>query len=111
MKLLFCKSCRDIFNLHREMKRCKCALSAGIYLDEVYAIYAGPCTPLGLINSEFCTALENQPKSGDGKVFTAFVIPDICPTMARVKKVTKDKIAECRAMLSSGRGLRQDQTN
>lgn len=80
MKLLYCPNCGDLFNLSYETKSCMCEHSSGKYTDDINAIYSGGI-PIGFANSSFIKAIKNQPEKGMGEVFTAFVIPQICPTM------------------------------
>jgi hypothetical protein len=84
MKLLLCPECSDIFNLQEHVKTCGCGHAWGQYIDELNAVYSGGI-PLGFANSTFFQALEAQPKDGDGKTFTAFVIPVYCPTFKEIK--------------------------
>jgi hypothetical protein len=81
MKLLYCKKCGAIFNLRNYEKTCECGESKGHYIDNINAIYSGPCFPIGFNNMSLAGAVLNQPKSGAGKRFEAFVIPVECPTM------------------------------
>lgn len=82
MKLLYCYNCHDIFLLIRNKFRyCKCKKTKGKYLTcGVKAIYSGTGVPLGIANTSFVHAILNQPNTGDGKRFEAFVIPKECPT-------------------------------
>lgn len=81
MKLIFCKKCQDVFRLIPEVRFCQCGKCAGLYLDEINAVYTGkPAYPLGINNQTLVQALENQPKTGMGECFEAFVIPKECRT-------------------------------
>lgn len=82
MKLLLCEECSDIFNLALEEKSCSCGKAKGRYVDELNAVYSGGI-PIGFANSTFIRAVVNQPKSGMGKEFVAFVIPADCPTFKK----------------------------
>ena len=82
MKLLYCLECGDLFNLTEETKSCKCEAASGRYTDDLNATYSGG-VPIGFANSSFVRALREQPESGMGKNFEAFVIPKSCPTMLR----------------------------
>ncbi|MFP4019735.1 MAG: hypothetical protein ACLFUH_10865 [Bacteroidales bacterium] len=85
MKLIFCKECEDIVRLIPEETRyCQCGKSSGKYTDNLYAWYSGPCIPIGIANSSLAEALTNQPESGDGKKFNAFVIPKKCDTFSKI---------------------------
>lgn len=78
MKLLFCKSCFDLFSLSGELKSCGCGKSSGNYLsDGLNAV------PIGFSNPSFIAAIETQPKQGQGKDFTAFIIPENCKTFKK----------------------------
>lgn len=79
MKLLLCPECSDIFNLQAHVKTCGCGQARGQYIDNLNAVYSGGI-PLGFANTTFLEAVANQPQAGDGKTFTAFVIPVMCPT-------------------------------
>lgn len=85
MKLLVCLECHDVFNLREDRtKACSCGKSSGKYRqDGLHADYQGPCLPLGFANGSFVHALQNQPESGWGKEFTAFVIQKKCDTFLR----------------------------
>lgn len=80
MKLLYCPDCGDLFNLTEEMKFCTCEATSGRYTDNLNAVYSGGI-PIGFANSSFARAMREQPESGMGKTFEAFVIPKSCPTM------------------------------
>lgn len=67
-------------------KQCTCGKTKGKYLDNLYAEYTGPCVPLGFNNYSFHAAISNQPSSGLGSRFDAFVIPVICPTMEYIRE-------------------------
>lgn len=85
MKLLVCKECSDVFSLRLDKERtCECGKTKGKYTDNINAVYSGPCYPLGFANSSFIDAIWNQPESGMGKDFTAFVIPKECTTMKKI---------------------------
>lgn len=84
MKLLFCRECKDVFNLSSIIKTCTCGKTSGKYLkDGMNAEYAGPCVPLGFSNPSFVEAIKNQPEKDWGKNFTAFVIQKQCVTMKK----------------------------
>ena len=81
MKLIFCKKCQDVRKLLFEAVICACGSSGGVYLDDgINATYWGEAVPLGFDNFSLARAIENQPNSGSGERFTAFVIPKKCPT-------------------------------
>ena len=84
MKLIYCWNCYDVFKLDTELRTCKCGRASGKYNKDGYtAIYSGG-VPLGFNNSSLEDALLDRPKSGRGRTFEAFVIPEVCPTMERV---------------------------
>lgn len=84
MKLLFCNNCHDIFSLSFKEKTCTCGKVKGKYIDQLNAEYSGDdAIPLGIANPSFAEALENQPESGWGEEFTAWVIAKKCDTMVK----------------------------
>jgi hypothetical protein len=88
MKLLLCKNCQDIIRLIHSKRTCKCGNISGIYINELDAIYSGDdAVPIGFANGSLVEAMRNQPESGMGKVFTAFVIPKECETFVKVDKI------------------------
>jgi len=93
MKLLLCKTCGDIFNLQRHSKSCGCGLVSGKYTDNLYAEYSGGI-PIGFNNSSLVKALLNQPESGMGERFEAFIIPKECPTMLNLRLEALRKLSE-----------------
>ena len=85
MKLLHCTICGDIVKLEKTTNKCRCGSCGGHYREDgVNAIYYGPAVPIGFVNSEFVTAIEDQPEYGNGLGFGAFSIPKVCPTMAHI---------------------------
>jgi len=88
MKLILCKKCSDIFKLDIKLRSCKCGKSYGRYLnDDFNAEYAGEyAIPLGFKNSSLKKAIDNQPTSGSGENFEAFVIPKTCDTFIKINK-------------------------
>lgn len=62
---------------------CGCKGCGGRYINDLDAIYWGTCVPLGFSNSSLSAAVSEQPPSGMGERFEAFVIPKNCPTMIR----------------------------
>jgi hypothetical protein len=82
MKLLFCRFCKDLFKLNYEIKYCKCGKCWGYYEpDGINAVISDQSYPVGIHNQEFINAISNQPKTGTGYSFKAFVIPKHCPTI------------------------------
>jgi hypothetical protein len=93
MKLLLCKICGDIFNLKLHSKSCSCGLVSGKYIDNLYAEYSNGI-PIGFNNSSLAKALKNQPDSGMGERFEAFIIPKECPTMVELRLEVLKKLSE-----------------
>ena len=87
MKLLFCRSCGDVFSICMEKtKSCSCGKTKGIYLNHIEASYSGEfAVPLGFANESFVHALNSQPKYSPGKMFDAFVIEKECETFTKVE--------------------------
>lgn len=84
MKLLLCRSCQDIFRLVEEERTCRCGSTKGAYTGNVQARYSGPhAVPIGFANESLVRAIKNQPESGMGERFEAFVIPSNCPSFTR----------------------------
>jgi len=82
MKLIYCTECGDVVALRRQERSCICGKSKGAYCpDGLHATINGPAIPLGFANPSFIQALRNQPETGIGKEFTAFVIQKICDTV------------------------------
>ena len=87
MKLIFCPVCHDIVKLTIKATRsCLCDSSWGNYeADGLHATYGGDAIPLGIENRSFFNAVNNQPESGMGGEFEAFVIPTECATFKKEK--------------------------
>ena len=83
MKLIFCPQCYDVVKLDSMERTCKCKASYGYYEDDLNAVYGGAAVPLGFANASLVKAVRNQPDSGMGENFEAFVIPKSCPTFVR----------------------------
>lgn len=83
MKLIFCTACKDIVRLYGHPRTCQCGKAWGSYLnDDLHAVIGGPAIPLGIRNDEFIEALRVRPVDGTGSRFAAFVIPQVCDTVA-----------------------------
>ena len=83
MKLIYCKSCGDVVQVRSEESRsCFCGKSGGKYTSGAHAALYGNCIPLGFANAAFVTAITEQPATGWGKEFTAFVIAEKCETIS-----------------------------
>lgn len=88
MKLVLCLQCDDVFKLARTVRTCECGECGGRYFaNGVDAEYWGETAiPLGFANSTLMRAVNNQPHSGLGEEFTAFVVTVHCPTMKKVER-------------------------
>ena len=85
MKLLYCNDCQDVIRIYKTTSSCLCGDSGGHYKEDGFNIVIyGPCKTIGFKNDEFSSALENQPKFGNGREFTSYVIPVNCPTVEHV---------------------------
>jgi hypothetical protein len=89
MKLLYCTKCGSVFNLDYAVKTCLCGETKGYYdEDGINATYSGENSyPIGIDNITFRIALVQQPESGRGWKFDAFVIPKDCPTFEKVSEI------------------------
>lgn len=86
MKLLVCVFCSDVIKLNNvELRTCACGECGGYYKEDgLNAVYWGDSAiPIGFDNSSLVEAIQNQPDSGMGERFVAFVIPKDCPTMVK----------------------------
>lgn len=87
MKLLYCESCKDLFNLHYYIKTCSCGKASGVYEENgLDAVYTGG-VPIGFHNASFKMARIQRPEYGLGERFDAFIIPRICPTMKKMSTI------------------------
>ena len=84
MKLIFCRNCQDVFKVTETEKKCKCELCSAISLDGTNSLYKGPAVPIGFNNTSLVLAIQNQPESGQGEEFIAFVIPKTCGTFIKL---------------------------
>jgi hypothetical protein len=89
VKLLYCLRCHDaIMLIPNEIRSCKCGRSSGRYVDDINAEISGDdAVCIGFSNPSFWDALCNQPQSGLGSEFTAFVIPKECGTVKKVNTI------------------------
>ena len=84
MKLIYCITCGDVFNLSKELKTCGCGKSYGKYINDLFAEVSSDSIALGFVNNSFADAITNRTLINDrGENFTAFVIPAICRTIKR----------------------------
>lgn len=82
MKLFYCRQCHDIRACRMDAPaECHCGSCTGHYTDRINVVLTGPATPIGINNRSFLNALAQQPDSGQGREFTAFVIPEWCVTV------------------------------
>ncbi|KKL60011.1 hypothetical protein LCGC14_2209550 [marine sediment metagenome] len=84
MKLLLCKKCQDVFKLCIGInKYCECEESSGFYEDDgLNVIILGEyAVVIGFNNESLVEAVLNQPDSGLGEEFKAFIIPKQCGTV------------------------------
>jgi len=102
MKLIYCKDCRDFFNLPNKigkLKACRCQKSAGKYLsDGLVAVVTDNCVVAGIDNNTFHTslvrqndALENHPDWPRVDFFFTGWIPTIPGEVIKVKTVKEVK--------------------
>lgn len=76
MKLLFCKQCQDVVLMAAEERLCLCGKSGGVYWkNEKTVDLWGDAIALGFQKAGLLNALQNQPETGWGSTFEAFVIP------------------------------------
>ena len=88
MKLLYCKTCGDIFNLTTAEKICTCTESRGYYINAIVALINGPCLALGFDNREFYRATRaDLDVAKRGVEFLAFIIPESASSVERVERV------------------------
>jgi hypothetical protein len=77
----------------KQIVKCGCGESSGVYVDELHAEISGFAVPLGISNGSFVEALSlrnfNKSKNGRsrGVSFDAFVIPDDSETVKFVDKL------------------------
>jgi hypothetical protein len=85
MKLILCPDCHDIVRLRKvKVSFCECKQSWGNYEEDgLNAVIGGKAIPLGFANGSFAEALRNQPSSGMGERFEAFVIPKKCASIRK----------------------------
>jgi hypothetical protein len=59
MKLLYCPTCGDVFNLQRYLKSCRCGETKGLYKDRVNAEVNGKGISLAIGNGSLHAAIGN----------------------------------------------------
>jgi hypothetical protein len=58
MKALYCKNCKDLFNIKFKLKKCSCGKTKGKYINWHSAIYSGKyAVPIGIENPSFSKAM------------------------------------------------------
>ena len=99
MKLLFCTKCQDMVVVkQKEVRKCLCGNAQGMYIDELNAVFTAKDNTyymMGFANYSVQKAISDYENYGSpdgmGLNFTAFVIPEPCPTFRRVEsKVLKE---------------------
>lgn len=78
MKLIYCRSCKDIVRIYRDRRSRRCGKSWGQYLlDGLHATYGGEAVPVGINNTQFHSAVrlhdEHPGGEPEGMDFAAFV--------------------------------------
>jgi hypothetical protein len=84
MKLLTCARCNEVFSLGYDYKECSGKHGGGKYVTNISARIWGPkdlILTLGFANTSFVNAAREQIQKGDlktgqGREFTAFIIPN-----------------------------------
>jgi len=93
MKLIYCRKCGHVLSLtDGHWRVCECGQCGGRYLkDCLHAeVFGGAsCLPLGFNNPSFIRARGQQPESGWGERFEAFIIPKSCPTVRHRRRPKK----------------------
>ena len=74
MKLIFCPNCYDIIKLLFEYRTCHCKKIYGKYINEYEVTISEDAILLGIGNTSFERAINNQPPIGLGKPITAFIL-------------------------------------
>jgi hypothetical protein len=79
MKLILCKHCQDIVRPYpKEVRKCHCGdveVRCINELDIIVKCTEEWATPIGFKNSSFRLSVIQQPESGMGLEFVAFIIP------------------------------------
>lgn len=92
MKLILCPVCDDIVKLHRTMTECQCKKSWGWYKDDGWhAVIGGSSVAIGVDNHTLKHAIVNQPDSGEGLFFTAWVFPKDYERIERRERTLRSK--------------------
>ena len=91
MKLLCCARCNEVFSLGYDYKECSGKHGGGKYVTNITAHIWGTkelIITLGFANTSFINAakqqiMEGDSKTGRGREFTAFVIPNSADSVRR----------------------------
>lgn len=102
MKLIFCTECQSTVTLKpKKVRACECGNVQGAYVNDLDAKFASQSDRyflIGYANSTFQQAVFDCNKHGEpggmGVEFTAFVIPEPCPTFIKVSGEEFRSIAE-----------------
>lgn len=82
MKFVYCETCTSIFSLRLNTRQyCYCKKTWGEYTDNSNALISKNAIPVGFDNRSFVSALRKRPEAGQGKEFSAFIIPKRCPSI------------------------------
>jgi hypothetical protein len=86
MKLAYCLKCYDVFKLITDVRSCRCGESSGVLKqDKITVQVNGPLKVLGIEESSFYKAINNQPYKGSGVEFKAFVLPKVNKSVIKIK--------------------------
>lgn len=98
MKLLFCKKCKDAFNLQEQIKRCSCGAIEGRYTDSENAEYSGDAISFAVDNNSFRARASESPDSlanqiydswySEGKI-QAWILQEGMPNFDSIKQVER----------------------
>lgn len=93
MKLILCKQCNDVVRLMtNDIRFCKCKASAGVYIDNINAIFSGVhCIPLGIDNTTLSKAVHRRETIYYDNTFQAFIVHEYSETFKRVDNVETSK--------------------
>lgn len=84
LKLLLCLNCNDIFNLHYEIKSCRCGRTYGKHINQSHAVYHGDnAIPIEFNNKTFSDAIKSQQNNSLELSFTSIVVPKNCPSFTK----------------------------
>ena len=87
MKLILCSRCYDVVKLYYNERKCQCGKVWGYYMpDGLHVVISPDAIPLGFDNNSLIDAIKDRPKTGWGKRFEAFIIPEECDTITVEKE-------------------------